>query len=163
MLALPPTLAARPQGTGPRGRARGFTFVELALALVVAALLAAVALPSYQAYLNRAKVRQAVGEIKAMELRIEAVLTQTGSLPATLDAIAPPADPWGNAYRYLPVAGASVGQLRKDRSLHPINTDYDLYSMGADGRTVTPLTARASQDDVVRGRNGAFVGLGADF
>ncbi len=26
--------------------------------------------------------------------------------------------------------------------LHPINSDYDLYSMGKDGETVLPLTAK---------------------
>jgi len=35
--------------------------------------------------------------------------------------------------------------------------------MGKDGRSVAPLTAPVRKDDVIRGRNGAFVGLGADF
>jgi hypothetical protein len=35
--------------------------------------------------------------------------------------------------------------------------------MGKDGQSVPPLTAAVSRDDVVRGRNGAFVGLGSDF
>jgi general secretion pathway protein G len=56
-----------------------------------------------------------------------------------------------------------MGQVRKDKNLVPINADFDLYSMGKDGASVPPLTAQASRDDIVRGSNGRFVGLGSDF
>jgi len=61
------------------------------------------------------------------------------------------------------MAGATTGQVRKDKSLHPLNTDYDLYSMGPDGQTAKPLTSSKSQDDIVRANNGGFVGLGKDY
>jgi general secretion pathway protein G len=55
------------------------------------------------------------------------------------------------------------GQARKDRFLVPINTDYDLYSMGPDGRSVAPLTANASRDDIIRASDGTFIGRACDF
>ena len=55
------------------------------------------------------------------------------------------------------------GQARKDHSLVPINSDFDLFSVGRDGISTGPLTAAASQDDIVRGSDGAFVGLGRDY
>ncbi|MCK6499308.1 MAG: prepilin-type N-terminal cleavage/methylation domain-containing protein, partial [Nitrospira sp.] len=55
------------------------------------------------------------------------------------------------------------GKPRKDRFLHPINSDYDLYSKGKDGESVEPLTAKKSYDDVIRANDGSFVGLAADF
>lgn len=58
---------------------------------------------------------------------------------------------------------ASVGKKRKDKSLHPLNTDYDLYSMGPDGRSVSPLTAKASRDDIIRANNGGFIGVAEDY
>ncbi len=58
---------------------------------------------------------------------------------------------------------ASRGRPRKDRFLHPINSDYDLYSMGKDGESVEPLTARKSHDDIIRANDGSFVGLAAEF
>jgi general secretion pathway protein G len=61
------------------------------------------------------------------------------------------------------VAGASRSALRKDRNLVPINTDFDLYSMGPDGASAAPLTAAASQDDVVRANNGSFIGQAKDY
>jgi general secretion pathway protein G len=57
----------------------------------------------------------------------------------------------------------SIGQARKDRNLVPINSDYDLYSVGPDGRSVPPLTAHHSQDDIVRARNGAYIGPASEF
>ena len=45
----------------------------------------------------------------------------------------------------------------------PINTDFDLYSMGPDGKSVAPLTAAFSQDDVVRANDGSFIGVAKDY
>ncbi len=53
--------------------------------------------------------------------------------------------------------------MRKDRFLVPLNTGFDLYSMGPDGRSVAPLTAAASRDDVVWANDGAFIGPASDF
>ncbi|MFO0774683.1 MAG: pilin [Nitrospiraceae bacterium] len=75
----------------------------------------------------------------------------------------------GTAWNFLAptVAEAAQGEPpakpRKDRFLHPINSDYDLYSMGKDGESVEPLTAKKSHDDVIRANDGAFVGLAAQF
>jgi general secretion pathway protein G len=53
--------------------------------------------------------------------------------------------------------------MRKDRNLNPINTQYDLYSVGADGQTRLPLQAPVSQDDVILASDGNYVGLAASF
>jgi general secretion pathway protein G len=55
------------------------------------------------------------------------------------------------------------GQARKDRFLVPLNDDYDLYSMGKDGTSSPPLTAKVSQDDIIRANNGSYVGLASLF
>ena len=57
----------------------------------------------------------------------------------------------------------AVAAARKDRALNPINTDFDLYSVGADGQTHGQVSHRRSADDVLRANNGRFIGLGADF
>jgi general secretion pathway protein G len=141
------------------------TLIELLLAVVVIALIGSIALPSYRAQVNRARVAQALTDIKHLEMAIERYVTANGNHPASLTDLGgtAPVDPWGRPYRYLRMDGASVGQVRKDHALHPLNTDYDLYSMGADGRTATPLTAKISRDDVVRARNGSFVGLASTY
>lgn len=55
------------------------------------------------------------------------------------------------------------GKPRKDHFLHPINSDFDIYSMGKDGDTVAPLTAKKSHDDIIRANDGGFYGLAANF
>jgi general secretion pathway protein G len=55
------------------------------------------------------------------------------------------------------------GKPRKDHFLHPINSDFDIYSMGRDGDTVAPLTANKSHDDIIRANDGGFYGLAANF
>lgn len=143
---------------------RGFTLIELMLALVVAALLGAIALPSYRNYINKSRVSQAIADMKLIEMNLERFNTDRGKFPDALSELGTvPVDPWGNAYRYLNMVGASVGKVRKDHGLHPLNTDYDLYSMGADGRTATPLTSALSADDIVRARNGAFVDVASKY
>ena len=59
--------------------------------------------------------------------------------------------------------GGPQPKPRKDRFLVPINSDYDLYSMGKDRESIAPLTAKKSHDDIVRANDGAFVGLASDF
>jgi general secretion pathway protein G len=73
-------------------------------------------------------------------------------------------DPWGNAYQYLNFADImGLADVRKDRNLVPINTDFDLYSEGPDGDSLPPLTAPPSRDDIVRANDGRFVGKGEDY
>ncbi|MBI4001946.1 MAG: prepilin-type N-terminal cleavage/methylation domain-containing protein [Nitrospira defluvii] len=67
------------------------------------------------------------------------------------------------AYAAQTGGNGDTAKPRKDRFLHPINSDYDLYSMGKDGKTVEALTAKMSHDDVIRGNDGQFVGLAAEF
>ena len=75
-------------------------------------------------------------------------------------------DPWGNPFQYLRINGGNLkgkGSLRKDKSLVPVNSDFDLYSMGKDGVSVPPFTAKQSHDDIVRANNGGYIGLAADY
>jgi general secretion pathway protein G len=53
--------------------------------------------------------------------------------------------------------------MRKDRNLVPINSDYDLYSVGPDGDSSLPLTAATSRDDIVRANDGRFIGKAEDY
>lgn len=146
---------------------RGMTLVEIAVAMAVLALFAAFAIPAYTDYVERARVAQARADIQDIDAKIaQFELTHPGALPDSLADIGAAGlrDPWGRPYQYLNLRDpANLINARKDRNLHPINSDYDLYSAGRDGRTVLPLTAQLSQDDVIRARNGRFVGLVRDY
>jgi general secretion pathway protein G len=45
----------------------------------------------------------------------------------------------------------------------PVNSDYDLYSMGKDEDSQAAFTAQVSRDDVVRANDGNFFGLAIKY
>jgi general secretion pathway protein G len=52
---------------------------------------------------------------------------------------------------------------RQDQFLKPVNTDYDLYSMGPDGETHFNMNSLKGRDDIVRALDGSFVGIAELF
>lgn len=147
-------------------RQHGFTLTELMIVLVVAGLLAAVAVPSYTQYVDRARVSRAISDISALHLAIERYRLRHDTMPPSLASLGidVPLDPWNQPYRFVDLDfGRNIGKARKDGRLVPLNSDFDLYSIGEDGRTATPLSARSSHDDILRANNGAFIGLGRDY
>ena len=137
------------------------------IVLVVAALLVSVAVPAYDQFVERAKVSRAIGEIGSISIEIgKYQLRNNNALPADLAelGIDIPLDPWGRPYAYLNIATAGgLGAVRKDKNLNPLNTDFDLYSLGEDGSSSSALTAESSRDDILRANNGAYIGLGEDY
>lgn len=132
------------------------------------AILVAIGIPAYNDYVNKARVARAVSDIKMLEREIISYKVDNGTFPDSLNDIGYGSlqDPWNNPYKYLNIedgGGAGKGTLRRDRFLNPLNTDFDLYSTGADGTSQTNLNAKDSRDDVVRATNGGFVGLASYF
>ena len=147
---------------------KGFGLLELMVVLVIAGLLAALAIPAYTQFVEKARISRAIGDIAVIGLEIEKFRLVNDSLPpldlAELPVDVPP-DPWGRPYAYLNIAAAGPGNaaFRKDGNLNPLNTDFDLYSAGKDGDSQGPLNATVSRDDVVRANNGAFIGRAEDY
>ena len=52
-------------------QARGFTLIELLIAVAVVAILGAIALPSYQNYVQRGKITEATSSLSELRLRAE--------------------------------------------------------------------------------------------
>jgi general secretion pathway protein G len=144
----------------------GFTLVELLITVSIILTIAALAVPNLLSAMNQARIAKAVGDIHAIGTDIEGYELINRVYPNTLADIGYGNfnDPWGNPYQYFNFAGAQgKGKMRKDRFLVPINTFFDLYSMGPDGKTVAPLTAQASHDDIIWANDGDYVGLASDY
>ena len=52
-----------------------------------------------------------------------------------------------------------IGKARKNFMDVPVNQDYDLYSVGKDGKTNVSFRVPVSYDDVVRAYEGQYIGL----
>ena len=137
---------------------------------MVVGLLAAIALPSYSAVIARQKVAEAGRDLGKIAMAIERYRTTRFAIPETLAELGLDADllvdPWGRPYQFLSFNSSIPGikgKIRKDHNLHPLNTEFDLYSFGEDGQSKSPLTAKDSRDDVIWARDGDFVGLAEDF
>jgi general secretion pathway protein G len=153
---------------GRRKKSLGFTLIEIMIAISICGLLAAIATPFFIRYRERARVAVAISELKTIETALYNYATTNDGFPDTLAQIGfeQLRDPWGNTYQYLPISGGDKkgkGNMRKDHFLVPVNSDFDLYSKGKDGASAAPFTAKASQDDIVRAFNGAYLGKVADM
>jgi len=146
----------------------GFTLIELLTVVALVAILAAIAIPLFTEFRQRAQVAAAIAGIKVIDQAIVSHFIGTDAYPDSLAEVGLETmrDPWGNPYQYtrINVPGKNmVGKARKDRFLVPINSDFDLYSMGPDGESRTPLTAKASQDDIIRANDGSYIGRAANY
>jgi len=135
------------------------------LAVVLVGVLAVVALPFYRGYKERVRVAQAVHDITVMSTVASNYWNDNRAYPSSLADFgqAGKLDPWGNPYVYYNIDANGKGGARKDHALNPLNTDFDLYSMGADGQSKTQITQKDSLDDVIRASNGAYIGLASGF
>lgn len=133
---------------------------------VIIGALSTIAIPAYTYYIEKAKVTSAIVELSMVEKEIIVFFNNNSRYPNNLAEIGQGGvlDPWGSPYQYLDVTTAvGLGQCRSNKFNNPINSDFDLFSMGRDGVFVRALTAQISQDDIVRADNGRFIGLAADL
>jgi general secretion pathway protein G len=142
--------------------AGGFTLLELLIVVAIAAVLAMIAITIFTETLNRSRISKASVEIAEIASLIERQRSQTFEYPDSLDPA--PNDPWGRPYIYTKLEGVKGhGSARKDHALNPLNTDFDLFSAGKNGVYKSQVSQKDSLDDVIRARNGAYVGLAEDF
>jgi len=147
---------------------QGFTLLELLIVVAILATLVAIAVPGLAYYVDKTRYQVAISDLRSISLDILVYHQENNAYPDSLHEVGRGAsrDPWGNPYQYLRIDGAGVngrGQYRKDRNLVPVNTDYDLYSKGKDGKSASPFTSALSQDDIVRCNNGSYFGLVSDY
>lgn len=144
----------------------GFTLVELMIAIAIVAVLLSMVVPAFEKQREKTRIVQATTDIGLMSVIIKNYAVENLTLPPSLSAIGygNKLDPWGRPYEYYNLeTRKGNGKARKDKKLAPLNSDFDLYSTGKDGQSQGPLNAKVSRDDVVRARDGQFIGLATDF
>jgi len=150
---------------GEKKTPAGYTLAELLIAIATLGTIAGVAVPTYRDYVEKARIAVTIADIRTLANDIKLYELTNGSLPKNLNDIGRGSfpDPWGSPYEYVIIAGTSIGKLRKDQFLVPLNSDFDLYSNGKDGDSKPPLSAPQSADDILRANDGDYVGLASEY
>ena len=184
-------IRSRPLRNSYAVRSIGFTLIEVAVVLSIIGVLSSTAGAQYFKMLERARIARTIVELRGIAAELDPMGDDNATLPTSLaDAGIGRKDPWGRPYRYLRIQGEippavastddglpqvsappnqgeggspALAEARKDRFLVPINSDYDLYSVGPDGETHVTLNNRVSRDDIIRAADGAFYGLAEKF
>jgi len=152
-----------------KGYHQAWTLVELLLILSILGTLAAIAVPVYTGYLVKQRNTTATVDICNIESQIERFRALSGRPPNNFAeaGIAASKDAWGYPYNYLRIEGLDKkewdGKCRRDKFLKPLNSDYDLYSMGIDGVSKPNINDKRSYDDIIRCNCGAYVGLASEY
>ncbi len=144
----------------------GWTYIEISVVMAVLIALAGIALPLVMSSVKTSRVGKAIMEITWLSTQIREYEKKFFELPVSLDEIRQGVniDPWGNPYQYLDITKVKGnGKVRKNKSLVPLNTDFDLYSMGPDGESKPALTTKVSKDDIIRANDGGFIGIAEDY
>ena len=148
----------------------GFTMIEMLIVLAIIGTILAIALPMFQNVLDNARIARAIGDISALQTDVASYEAggKGSQRPSPQSTARRCSTRGGNPNQYLKFdlekkGGGPPAGARKDRFLVPINSTYDLYSLGEDGRSVAALTAKASRDDIVRANDGGFIGLAVKY
>lgn len=140
---------------------KGFTLVELLTVVAILAVLAAVATPSYNAYIDKTRNSRAMSEINTLGTEISSyTFDHNGDLPHDLTDIKRGGflDPWKNVYVYNNFVFNGTAPLQDPFNIQ-LNIDYDLYSKGSNSASSVAGADPVNQDDIVRSNNGAYIGL----
>ena len=139
----------------------GLTLVELLLVVTIIGVLLTLAVITWGGWRDRVDQTQAVTDIVTISGSVGQYKLDYRDFPPDLATVGKGAmrDPWGNPYEYVSHSNVNGnGKFRKDKNIVPINSDFDLWSNGKDGRSSSPLTAHHSRDDIIRANDGGFVG-----
>ena len=150
----------------------GFTLISLMAALSILGIMFSYGIATFldngidcknkdhrPGFVTRARIAGAIAEIGGVNLLIQRFSLSHNRLPedGELDL---GLDPWGNPYVFLSFADINGnGPKRKNRNMVPVNSYFDIYSMGPDGQTATPFTSIPGGDDIVIANNGQYVGV----
>lgn len=135
----------------PRHRPAGFTLIEVAIAMVVIAILTAIAIPNYTAYIARSARSDARGQLLEASIWLERVRTETGRYDI---AAAPGTQALPLALRCAPRNATGVGCRDYNIGFAAVNgVAYQLQAVPVGGGRMAGDTCGTYQLDNTGARN----------
>ncbi|MBD9402626.1 prepilin-type N-terminal cleavage/methylation domain-containing protein [Comamonas sp. CMM02] len=112
-------------------KARGFTLIELMIVVAIVAILAAVAMPSYNRYMEKSQARAASADLVALSLVMENRFQKTLLYPSYSNAVIPAS-----------VAGRDSDMTRDFSAWTPTQGALFDYTVDSDGAHYTLIATR---------------------
>lgn len=129
--------------TACSGKAAGFTLVEILITLAIVATLAAVSIPAYNNYIEKAKLTLAVNTMGATRKVLENYFIDNGGYPLTID-FATGLDGLGKVVLSQDILENFRSSIFSIESYTPLPADYTLIVRAKDARhTFITLTNHA--------------------
>ena len=125
---------------------KAFTLIELLVVVLIIGILSAIALPQYAKAVEKARLAEAMTNIKAIETAVKETLLSEGNFPAgmkfkdVMSAVELSGGTWNNAgttyttknFQYIGVVSSSAGGSDDDElflEIHRDTGDNDLYRL----------------------------------
>jgi general secretion pathway protein G len=120
---------------------KGFTLIELLIVIIILAVLAGIAIPSYLNITNRAKLSATQAELSSIAVALEMYNADNGAYPLTaaypaalttggyMKAV-PANDKWGTAYVYASAAGSTYTLTSWGKDKASTGTDNIVFTDG---------------------------------
>lgn len=139
--------------------------IEMLFVLIVIGTVTSIVTPRLTGLIDNARDASSTGDLDAIHTDIVSYVAQHDSLPPSLAVIGwgGHRDPWDQPYIYLNFSGGIPGDARLDQFGVPLNTGFDLYSLGEDGASSPSIMTASSQDDILLGDDGGFIGLATRY
>lgn len=144
------------------------------MVLTVISILAFIGVRIYSYFIDSARNTRAIAEIRLIEKEIIGFWNANERLPDSLAALGGEIilDPWKRPYQFINFDTTSDAEEKRRTKGNPgrgrgrgspLNSDYDLFSMGKDRMSAPPLTDDISKDDIVRADDGVYTGLASEY
>ncbi|MDM1707590.1 pilin [Thiopseudomonas alkaliphila] len=130
---------------------KGFTLIELMIVVAIIGILAAVALPAYQDYTNRAKMSEVLSFASSGKTAVAEYYQSEGKLPADNEAagMAPASEITSNYVESVTIANGVI-----TTKIQKTNVKGAAAAGGLDGNTVTLTPKTSSNADITDGYSG---------